>query len=137
MGCVDNLLIDKIFVNGTRRCTLTKEELILQLGGFEETLEIHGMHFNLINLIKSVMMKKWRITLEVNTSEGKQTISTIKVNREILQGDSFYGRLFTLALNRIAYGYFFEIFVYCRDNVVKFRKVCWRGTQRRSVLSPT
>ena len=49
MGCVDNLLIDKIFVNcGTGRFTLTKE-LTLQLGGFEETLEIHGIHFSLIN----------------------------------------------------------------------------------------
>ena len=53
MGCVDNLLIDKIFVNcGTGRCPLTKEELLMQLGGFEETLEIHGIHFSLINLIK-------------------------------------------------------------------------------------
>ena len=89
MGCVDNLLIDKIFVScGTGRCTLTKE-LTLQLGGFEETLEIHGIHFSLINLIKSVMMKKWRITLKVNTSEGKETSSKIKVNRKLLQGDSF------------------------------------------------
>ena len=70
--------------------TYERRTYILQLGGFEETLEIHGIHFSLINPIKSVMMKKWRITLEVNTSEGKQTISTIKVNREILQGDSFY-----------------------------------------------
>ena len=112
VGCVDNLLIDKIFVNcGTGRCTLTKEELILQLGGFEETLEIHGIHFSLINLIKSVVMKKWRITLEVNTSDGKETISTIKVNRELLQGDFFYGRLFTLALNPIAYRYRIWIFL--------------------------
>ena len=65
MGCVD-----KIFLNGTGRCPLTKEELILQLSGFEETLEIHGIKFSLISLIKYVM-KTWRITLEVNTSEGK------------------------------------------------------------------
>ena len=32
MGCVENLLIEKIFLNGTRRCTLRKEELMLQLG---------------------------------------------------------------------------------------------------------
>ena len=56
-------------------------------------------------------MKKWRITLEVNMSEGKETISTIKVNRELLQGDSFYGRLFTLALNPIAYRYRIWIFL--------------------------
>ena len=87
MGCVENLLIDKI-LNGTRRCALSKEELMLQLGGLEGTLEIHGIHFGEINLIKSVM-KTWRITLEVKPSEGKETVSTIKVNRGILQGDSF------------------------------------------------
>ena len=26
--------------------------------------------------------------------------------------------------------YFFKIFVYCRDNVVKVCEVCWRGTLR-------
>ena len=56
---------------------------MLQLRGLEETLEIHGIHFSLINLIKSVM-KIWRITLEVKPSEGKETVSTIKVNRGIL-----------------------------------------------------
>lgn len=70
MGCVENLLIDKV-LNGTRRCALPKEELMLQLGGLEGTLEIHGILFGQINLIKSDM-KKWRITLEVNTSEGKE-----------------------------------------------------------------
>ena len=83
-----NLLIDKIFLNGTRRYTLPKAELMLQLSGLEEILEIHGIHFSLINLIKSVM-KTWRITLEVKPSEGKETFSTIKVNRGIFQGDSF------------------------------------------------
>ena len=87
-GCVENLLIDKIVLNGTRRCTLPKEGLMLQLGGLEETLETHGIHFSLINLIKSVM-KTWSITLEVKPSEGKETVSTIKVNGGILQGDSF------------------------------------------------
>ena len=40
MGCAD-----KIVLNGTRRCTLPKEEL----NG------THGIHFSLINLVKSVM----------------------------------------------------------------------------------
>ena len=42
---------------------------------------MNGIHFGLINLIKSVMMKKWRITLEVNTSEGKEKIGPIKVTK--------------------------------------------------------
>ena len=89
MGCVENLLNDKIFLNGTRRCTLPKEELILQLGGLEGTLEINVIHFSLINLIKSVMMKKWRITLEVNTSEGEENIGPIKVNKRICKATPF------------------------------------------------
>ena len=55
------------------------------------TLEMHGIHNSLIHLI----MKTWRNTLEVNTSNGKEKIGLIKVNREILQGDSFCVRLFT------------------------------------------
>ena len=63
---------------------------------------MHGIHNSLIHLIKPAM-KTWRITLEVNTSNGKETIGPIKVNRGILQGDSFCVRLFTLALNPIAW----------------------------------
>ena len=87
MGCVENLLTDKI-LKGTRRCALPKEELMLQLGGLEGTLEIHGIHFGQINLIKSDM-KKWRITLEVNTSEGEEKIGPIKVNKRICKATPF------------------------------------------------
>ena len=66
------------------------------------TLEMHRIHNSLINFIKSAM-KTWRITLEVNTSNGKEKIGAIKVNRVILQGDSFCVRLFPLALNPIAW----------------------------------
>ena len=62
---------------------------MLQLGGLEGTLETNGIHFGLINLIKSVMMKKWRITLEVNTSEGKEKIGPIKVNKRICKATPF------------------------------------------------
>ena len=87
MGCVENLLIDKI-LNGTRRCALPKEELMLQLGGLEGTLEIHGILFSQINLIKSDM-KKWRITLEVNANEGEEKIGPIKVNKRICKVSPF------------------------------------------------
>ena len=66
------------------------------------TLEMHGIHNSLIHLVKSAM-KTWRITLKVNTSNGKENIGSIKVNRGILQGDSFCVRLFPLALNPIAW----------------------------------
>ena len=63
---------------------------------------MHGIRNSLIHLIKSAM-KTWRITLEVNTSNGQVKIGPIKVNRGILQGDSFCVRLFTFALNPIAW----------------------------------
>ena len=63
---------------------------------------MHGICNSLIHLIKSAM-KTWRITLEVNTSNGKERIGPIKVNRGILQGGSFCVRLLTLALNPIAW----------------------------------
>ena len=63
---------------------------------------MHGIHNSLIHLIKSAM-KTWRITLEVNTCNAKETIGPIKVNKEILQGDFFYVRLFTLPLNPISW----------------------------------
>ena len=60
-GLCLNLLIDEILLNGTRRYTLPKEELTVQLGGLEGTLEIHGIHLKYV-------MKTWRITLEIDTS---------------------------------------------------------------------
>ena len=45
----------------------------------------------------------WSIRLEVNTNNGKEKIGPTKVNKGILQGDSFCVRLFTLALNPIAW----------------------------------
>ena len=50
---------------------------------------MNGTHFGLINLIKSVMMKKWRITLEVNTSEGNEKIGSIKVNKRTFKATPF------------------------------------------------
>ena len=67
---------------------LDDEELMLQLGGLEGTLEIHGILFGQINLIKSDM-KKWRITLEVNANEGEEKIGPIKVNKRICKASPF------------------------------------------------
>ena len=60
------------------------------------------MNANVIHLIKPAM-KTWNIKLEVTTNKGKETVGPIKVNRGILQGDSFCVRLFTLSLNPIAW----------------------------------
>ena len=42
----------------------------------------------LIDFIKNIV-KTWEISIEINTKNGKEKIEAIKVNRGILQGDSF------------------------------------------------
>lgn len=61
---------------------------------------MHGINADLVHLIKSIM-KTWNINLEVTTNKVKETIGPIKVNRGILQGDSFCVRLFTLSLTQL------------------------------------
>ena len=110
MGCVDYLLIDKMVLEDARyqkknlSCTwmdVKKAFDSVSHWWVIKTLEMHGIHDGLVHLIKSVM-NTWSITLEVNTNDGKEKIGPIKVNKGILQGDSFCVSLFTLALNPIA-----------------------------------
>ena len=112
MGCVDNPLIDKMVLEDAHyqkknlSCSWVDVKKAFDSVSHQwiiRTLEMRWIHNSLIHLIKSATAKTWRITLEVNTSNGKETIDPIKVNRGILQGDSFCIRLFTLALNPIAW----------------------------------
>jgi hypothetical protein len=111
MGTVDNLLIDKMILEDAHfrkkniSCTwvdVNKAFDSVSHQWIAKTLEMHGINTDIVHLIKSVM-ETWSINLEVSTNQGKKIIGPIKVNRGILQGDSFCVRLFTLALNPIAW----------------------------------
>ena len=56
----------------------------------------------LIDFIKNIV-KTWEISIEINTKNGKEKIETIKVNRGILQGDSFGVTLFIMSVNPLAW----------------------------------
>ena len=56
----------------------------------------------LIDFIKNIV-KTWEISIEINTKNGKEKIETIKVNRGILQGDSFCVTLFIMSVNPLAW----------------------------------
>ena len=49
----------------------------------------------LIDFIKNIV-KTWEISIEINTKNGKEKIEAVKVNRGILQGDSFCVTLFIM-----------------------------------------
>ena len=56
----------------------------------------------LIDFIKNIV-KTWEISIEINTKNGKEKIETIKVNRGILQRDSFCVTLFIMSVNPLAW----------------------------------
>ena len=56
----------------------------------------------LIDFIKNIV-KTWEISIEINTKNGKEKIETIRVNRGILQGDSFCVTLFIMSVNPLAW----------------------------------
>ena len=111
MGCVDNLIIDKMILEDAHfnkknlSCSWIDVKKAFDAVSHEwitKALEIRGVNADLIHLIKTIM-KAWNINLEVTTNKGKEIIGPIKIKRGILQGDSFCVRLFTLTLNPIAW----------------------------------
>ena len=65
-------------------------------------LESHGNPVVLIDFIKNIV-KTWEISIEINTKNGEEKIETIKVNRGILQGDSFCVTLFIMSVKPLAW----------------------------------
>ena len=65
-------------------------------------LESHRVPVVLIDLIKNIA-KTWEISMTINTKNEKEKIETIKVNRGILQGDSFCMTLFIMSVNSLAW----------------------------------
>ena len=85
MGTIDNLPFDKMILEDAHfpkknlSCTwvdVKKAFDSISHQWISKTLEMHGINADLINL-------------EVTTNKGKGTIGPVKVNKGILQGDSF------------------------------------------------
>ena len=63
-----------------------------------KVLEMSGVPKIIQEFVKNIM-KGWRITVAVNTVNGREQLEPIRVRRGILQGDSFVVKLFILCLN--------------------------------------
>ena len=110
MGCTDNLLVDRMVLEDTqfnlKNLTCTWVDLKKAFDSVSHPwlfrcLERHGAPVVLIDFIKNIV-KTLEISIEINTTNGKEKIETIKVNRGILQGDSFCVTLFIMSVNPLA-----------------------------------
>ena len=111
MGCMDNLLVDRMVLEDTqfnlKNLTCTWVDLKKAFDSASHPwlfrcLECHGVPVVLIDFIKNIV-KTWKISIEINKENGKEKIKTIKVNRGILQGDSFCVTLFIMSVNFLAW----------------------------------
>ena len=111
MGCTDNLLVDRMVLEDAqfnlKNLTCTWVDLKKAFDSVSHPwlfrcLECHGVPVVLIDFIKN-LVKTWEISIEINTKNGKEKIKTIKVNRGILQGDSFCVTLFIMSVNPLAW----------------------------------
>ena len=111
MGCTDNLLVDRMVLEDAqfnlKNLTCTWVDLKKAFDSVSHPwlfrcLECHGVPVVLIDFIKNIV-KTWEISIEINTKNGKEKIETIKVNRGILQGDSFCVTLFIMSVNPLAW----------------------------------
>ena len=134
MGCVDNLRIDKTILDDATK--LNKKNIscvwIDVKKAFDSvshkwlitTLEDHGINMRLIAFIKNVI-QTWKITLLAPTSNGKESIGPINIQRSILQGDSFCVKLFTLRLTLLPGTYIQQKGTHWRmTRKVRSRTVC-------------
>ena len=111
MGCTDNLLVDRMVLEdpqfNLKNLTCTWVDLKKAFDSVSHPwlfrcLECHGVPVVLIDFIKN-KVKTWEISIEINTKNGIEKIETIKVNRGILQGDSFCVTLFIMSVNPLVW----------------------------------
>ena len=111
MGCTDNLLVDRMVLEDAqfnlKNLTCTWVDLKKAFDSVSHLwlfrcLECHGVPVVIIDFIKNIV-KTCEISIEINTKNGKEKIETIKVNRGILQGDSFCVTLFIMSVNPLAW----------------------------------
>ena len=154
MECTDNLSVDRMVLEegqfSLKNLTCTWVDLKKAFDSVSHPwlfhcLECHGVPVVLIHFIKNIV-KIWEISLEINTKNGKEKIETIKVNRGILQGDSFCVTLFTLSVNPLAWyirlteGY--NITCHCNEKIthslyVDDLKTYHKSRNKAAVMSTT
>ena len=111
MGCTDNMLIDKIILEDAK---MNKKNLSTVWTDVRKAfdspthawiLKVLSMNKTNKRIIKFVdnIMKGWKISITVDTVNGKEQLEPINVKRGILQGDSFVVKLFVLCLDPIAW----------------------------------
>ena len=107
MGCTDNFLVDRMVLEDAQfnlknlTCTWVDLKTAFDSVSYPwlfRCLESYRVNVMLIDFIKN-MVKTWKISIEKN---GKEKMETIKVNRGILQGDSFCVTLF-MSVNPLAW----------------------------------
>jgi len=111
MGCIDNLLIDKAILEDAAKnaknisCVwidVKKAFDSVSHNWLITVLKDHGVNLRLVAFIEKIV-NLWKTTLIVPTVNGRETVGPIKIQRGILQGDSFCVNLFTLCINPIAW----------------------------------
>ena len=107
MGCIDNLLIDKALLeDATKNAKNISCVWIDVKKAFDSVahkwlvtvLKDHGVNERLVCFIEKIT-KLWKTTLIVPTEKGPEKVGPIRIQRSILQGDSFCMNLFTLCIN--------------------------------------
>ena len=104
MGCTDNMLIDKMILEDAK---MNKKKLSMVWADVRKAfdsvthtwiLKVLSMNKTNKRIIKFVenIMKGWKISITVDTVNGKEQLEPINVKRGILQGDSFVVKLFVL-----------------------------------------
>ena len=107
----DNLLIDKALVeDATKNAKNISCVWIDVKEAFDSVahnwlvtvLKDHGVNERLVCFIEKIT-KLWKTTLIVPTEKGTEKVRPIRIQRSILQGDSFCVNLFILCINPIAW----------------------------------
>ena len=91
MGCIDNLLIDKALVEDA-----TKNAKNISCVSIDVKKVFDSVAHNWL-------VKLRKTTLIVPTEKGTEKVGPIRIQRSILQGDSFCVNLFILCINPIAW----------------------------------
>ncbi|KAK2552767.1 hypothetical protein P5673_025921, partial [Acropora cervicornis] len=100
MGCIDNLLIDKALVEGA---TKNAKNISCVWIDVKEAFDSVAHNWLVTVLKDHGITKLWKTTLIVPTEKGTEKVGPIRIQRSILQGDSFCVNLFILCINSIAW----------------------------------
>ena len=111
MGCTDNMLIDRMILEDAKmnkkNLSMVWTDVRKAFDSVTHALILKVLSMNKTNkrIIKFVenIMKGWKISITIDTVNGKEQLEPINVKRGILQKDSFVVKLFILCLDPIAW----------------------------------